>query len=175
MKKIYLISVLIIMILSFAVVNAEINEFAEAEKLVQDKIPCSELNNLQLESVGDYYMEKMHPGEAHEIMESMMGGEGSESLRQIHIGIAKSFYCGENNALSPGMMNYVLRGGSNGYGMMGNSYYGMMGSYYPYQEFYPFNIFIEFLLIILLIVLIIIVLRKNKSRGKNKKEVRERK
>ena len=96
MKKIYLISVLIIMILSFAVVNAEINEFAEAEKLVQDKIPCSELNNLQLESVGDYYMEKMHPGEAHEIMESMMGGEGSESLRQIHIGIAKSFYCGEN-------------------------------------------------------------------------------
>ena len=50
-------------------------------------------------------MEQMHPGESHKSMEQMMDGEGSETLRQTHIAMAKRFYCNERAAGMKGMMN----------------------------------------------------------------------
>src|SRR3989338_359453 len=99
-------------------------EFAQAEELIQSKISCSEATDQQLEIIGDYYMEQMHPGELHEIMDKRMGGEGSESLQQVHITIAKSFYCGEG-MMNSGMMSVMM--GRSGSGMMG--YGGMMNNY----------------------------------------------
>ena len=52
-------------------------EFAAAESIISHNTPCSELNDTQLEMIGDYYMEQIHPGEQHEYMDAMMGGEGS--------------------------------------------------------------------------------------------------
>ena len=115
--------------------------FDDAEKIIASKVPCSQLSDEQLESIGDYYMEQMHPGEAHELMDEQMGGEGSESLNQMHISMARSFYCGEKNYMSSGMMNMMMgnqmmgnygstsKGGNNmmyGYGMMGGwpAFYG---------------------------------------------------
>jgi len=90
-------------------VNAHGEEtFAEAEELIKQKIPCENLSDDQLEKIGDYYMEQMHPGEAHEAMDEMMGGEGSESLRQMHIRMAKSFYCGDSDSMSSGMMGMMM-------------------------------------------------------------------
>ncbi len=120
MKKTILI-LGIILLLSLSLISAHGEEvFAEAEELIESKVSCDQLTDEQLEVIGDYYMEQMHPGEAHETMDEMMGGEGSESLRQMHINMARSFYCGEHEAMSSGMMNMMMGRG----GMMGSR--GMM-------------------------------------------------
>ncbi len=112
------------------------DEFDEAINLVQSRVPCSSLADNQLEMIGDYYMEQMHPGSLHEVMDERMGGEGSESLRQVHINIAKSFYCGQSGAMPVSMMNVMTNragGGMMGYNMMGYSSglgYGFTGWIY---------------------------------------------
>ncbi len=108
-------------------------DFTEAKELINSKIACEEISDEQLEMMGDYYMEQMHQGEQHEAMDKMMGGEGSESLKQMHINMAKSLYCGENNEMmTSGMMNMMSSGmmgaGMKGCGMMGNMMNGGMMS-----------------------------------------------
>lgn len=92
----------------------EDDTFQEAKDIIKSKTQCSQLTEEQLKHIGDYSMEQMHPGEAHEVMDKMMGGEGSESLRQMHIALAKRVYCDDTS----GMANY---------GMMGMMMSGMMG------------------------------------------------
>lgn len=74
------------------------------------QLDLSKISDDEWERLGDAVMEAQHPGVAHETMDRMMGGEGSENLRQIHINMGKS-YLGYGN-------------GNYGYGMMGG---GMMG------------------------------------------------
>jgi len=153
MKKTILI--LVIFLLSIVAVLAQENhdsEIEEGKKLVESKTSCDKLSNEQLESIGDYYMEQMHPGESHELMDNMMGGEGSESLKQVHINMAKRLYCNENVYIGYGMM------GSGG--RMNMMSRGMMGSYpasYDYSNYGYWNIFwiLLFVAAIFLIVWII--------------------
>ena len=132
MKKKILI--LVIFLLNIAIVLAQGSHdsgIEEGKKLVESKISCDKLSNEQLESIGDYYMEQMHPGEAHEIMDNMMGGEGSESLKQVHINMAKRLYCNENVYIGYGMM------GSGGMmNMMGRGMMGNYPTYYGYNSFW---------------------------------------
>ena len=161
MKKYFIY--LLIMILGIYFVFADAEEFAEAKKLIDAKTPCSSLNENQLENIGDYLMEQMHPGQAHELMDKMMGGEGSESLRLMHIAMAKRLYCNDiNSSVNYGMMGYGMMGtglgrGTNYGGMMGmmgsNFGYGMMGSGYGLGYWN----FINFLSIVLLLGLIVLV------------------
>ena len=153
MKKIT--SILVIFLLGIVAVLAQENhdgEIEEGKKLVESKMSCDKLSNEQLEAIGDYYMEQMHPGEAHEIMDNMMGGEDSESLKQVHINMARRIYCNENIYIGYGMM------GSGGMmNMMGR---GMMGNYpasYDYSNYGYWNIFWILLLaaVIFLVVWII--------------------
>ena len=153
MKKIT--SILVIFLLGIVAVLAQENhdgEIEEGKKLVESKTSCDKLSNEQLEAIGDYYMEQMHPGESHELMDNMMGGEGSESLKQVHINMAKRLYCNENVYIGYGMM------GSGGrMNMMGR---GLMGGYptsYDYSNYGYWNIFwiVLFAAVILLIVWII--------------------
>ena len=160
---------ILILLFSISFVFADAEDFTEAKKLIDAKTPCSSLNEKQLEIIGDYLMEQIHPGEAHELMDRMMGGEGSESLRLMHIAMAKRLYCNDISGMANyGMMGYGMMGtgfkkgtnyggmigmmGSNfGYGMMGNLGYGMMGQSYGYWSF------INVLSLVLLIGLIILV------------------
>ena len=111
------------------------DDFSQAQALIKSNAPCSQLTDVQLEEMGDYFMEQMHPGELHAIMEDRMGGEGSASLKLAHANLAKTFYCGDNTAMPMNMMNSMMGRSS----MMGsNNYYaqpGGMMSYYSQNNF----------------------------------------
>jgi len=151
--------------------------FKEAEQLIESKIPCSELTEEQLEHIGDYYMEQMHPGEAHEVMDERMGGEGSESLKQMHIAIAKRLYCNDISGMANyGMMDMMMGGGmmsmAMGSGMMGNFGYGMMGNSSYGSGYWSFLNILSLLLLIGLVALvylwIIKLWRDIKTKSKKK-------
>ncbi len=163
MKNAIIYFLVFILSISFAY-SAE--DFTEAKKLIDAKTPCTSLTEDQLEDIGDYLMEQIHPGEVHEIMDRMMGGEGSESLRLMHIAMAKRLYCNDfTDSVNYGMMGYGMMGsglgrninyGNGGMmnmmgGMMGGSFgYGMMGNY----GYWGFWNFLSVVLVIGLIVLV---------------------
>ncbi len=135
MKKAAALPILFLALLTSQVLAQE-PDFGEVKSLIDSGVSCDKVTDEQLEEIGDYYMEQMHPGEAHEIMDNMMGGEGSESLKQVHIKMARRLYCNENLYIGYGMMgggvmpmtaNYY--GSSGGYGMMGQ--YGTAGLLAP--------------------------------------------
>lgn len=106
MKKIF--SVLIVVMLSIFLVFAhgteedELAEIQEGKELVENKVSCDQLNDEQLEAIGEYVMEQMHPGEQHETMHQHMGMDTDEELHdQMHVNMAKMMYCSGNKT---GMM-----------------------------------------------------------------------
>ena len=170
MKKIILIGILGIIFFSFLVVAQEEHDFSKTKQLIDSEISCNELTNEQFEEIGDYYMEQMHPGEAHEYMDEMMGGEGSDSLKQVHINIARRVYCNENVY---GMMSYGMMGG----GMAGNYYYQNPKNNNFYQnsslELQIFFYVLLVLVIIILVLIILLLINKLKKQGGNRKHGRQ--
>ncbi len=161
MRKIILISIFGMLLLSIILVLANEDhesEIEEGRKLVESNISCNELSDEQLEAIGDYLMEQMHPGEAHEMMHEMMGGHDSETTKLMHINMAKGIYCDEDVDMmgcgmmgGEGMMNMK---GSMMQGMMqSNMRQGMMGN----LDYFGYWNFINILYVILLIGLIILV------------------
>jgi hypothetical protein len=153
------------LLFSLTVVLAESNHgeiFEQAEELVNSQITCDELTEMQLEMIGEYYMELMHPGELHEIMDVRFGGEGSESLRLAHVNIGKMQYCGEYNGMMGG--SGISRNSS----MSGsldndfNSDFMMDGS--PSKSYGMFGWIVGLLVTTVLILLIVLLYKK--VRGK---------
>jgi len=139
-KAIFILAIFLLGIVAVLAQESHDSEIEEGRKLVEIQTSCDKLSNEQLEAIGEYYMEQMHPGEAHEIMDNMMGGEGSESLKQVHINMARRLYCNDNV--------YI------GYGMVGR---GMMGSYpasYDYSN-YGYGSILWILLLAAVIFLIV--------------------
>lgn len=103
------------------------------------ELNLSKISNDDWEHLGDAVMELEHPGEAHEVMDRMMGGEGSKLLRQMHINMGKA-YLGYGGNYGPGMMmgrgmigynnniNSYQKGGGDDH-MMGNFGSSPMGIY----------------------------------------------
>ena len=194
MKKVLFIMA-IILLLNLGLVSA-INqqEINTAKSLIDSKTSCKSLSDSQLEIMGEYYMEQMHPGESHELMHQMMGlKEGSEDEEQFHINMAKAIYCGEENVfgsggmMSGGMMGMMM-GGNMGYGMMGNNPFGYGYGYWSFWNIIWSLFWIG--LIILVIWLIykfiikreglhetpIVILKKRFAKGEiNKKQFEEMK
>ena len=160
MKKAFSILIAVLFVLNISFVLADEEEtFAAAEEIIRQKIPCDILTEGQLESVGDYYMEQMHPGELHEIMDERIGGEGSESLRLVHINMARSFYCGEYGIMSAGMMNMMM--GRSGFGMMNKINFGgnnMMGNYFGGYGMYGMGFFGWTFMLLILVALILLII-----------------
>lgn len=83
--------------------------FAEAKQIIDANVSCDKLTDHQFEALGEYYMEQMHPGEAHERMDRMMRNMmGEEGLRRMHINMGKRMYCG---GMGGGMMGDGMMGG----------------------------------------------------------------
>lgn len=123
--------------------------------LNQEDMSCAAVTDEQFERLGDTYMSVLHPDEAqHEAMDAMMGGEGSDSLRQAHINMGRS-YLGcwsdyDSYPLSMPMMGWNGMMGNGSYGPDFNSFnqHSMMG--------YGFGGFGGSLLMVLFWILIII-------------------
>jgi len=90
------------------------------------KIDCSKVTDNQFEKLGDSYMGIMLPNEnQHQVMDNMMGGEGSQSLTQAHINMGRSYLgCWSNYNSGPVFMP-MMGGVIGNYGSYGNN--GMMG------------------------------------------------
>jgi len=83
-----------------------------------------------------------------------MGGEGSESLRQMHINMGLSFYCGEHKAMSGGMMNMMMGGN-----MMGGDS-GMMSGYSVYNNNRNFNWLFSVALVLVIVLLTVLIIKQ---------------
>lgn len=86
-------------------------------------IDCDDVSDAQFEELGDAVMQAMvGDDEQHEVMDNMMGGEGSQSLENIHIAMGQRYLgCAEGQFGTMGMMG----------GMM-----SMMGSGFPLNSRY---------------------------------------
>lgn len=135
-------------------VVSESDHGESVEGVLQDLITqqsVSTVQDLNLDKIseddwarlGDAVMELQHPGEAHEAMDRMMGGEGSESLRQMHINMGRAYldYDSENSYYGPGMMANNMMAYGNYHAPMSN----MMG--YGYSGYGIFNFIIKILAI----------------------------
>jgi|SRR3989344_1163278 len=163
MKKIISFSILVLTLSIASVYAVTQDELNQAKTLIDSNISCNNLTNDQLEIIGEYNMEQMMPGEAHERAHQMMGlTESSDAEEQFHINMAKRIYCGEN--VGSGMM---------GGGMMENYYYQNQQNSNSYQNnFIGFQIFsyVLFTLVIVILVLIMLLLiNKLKKQGGNNK------
>lgn len=91
------------------------DNFAEGKELVDGKVPCDAMNESQLEIVGEYMMEQMHPGDSHEMMHQMMGmNEGEEDEEEFHRMIAQKMYCNAFDGSMKGMMGMMGKPGMDG-------------------------------------------------------------
>jgi hypothetical protein len=126
------------------------SDFSDVQSLIDNPVDCSQLSESQLERLGEYFMELRHPGEAHEIMDDMMGGEGSESLKQAHIRMGEAFYCN-----SAGMVTSMMGGGMMGF----DTDAGMMNGYGMMQGF-GFSYVLAGTIIALLVIIILLLLRR---------------
>ncbi|MEW6721768.1 MAG: SHOCT domain-containing protein [Candidatus Micrarchaeota archaeon] len=171
--------VMILVLVSFAFATIDSSELSAARQIIGSNVSCDELSEDQLELLGEYYMEQMHPGEQHEVMDRMMGGEGSESLRLQHIQMAEVFYCGrtDTNVTYGGMMAMMpmfYRGwmpGAGGWGPAAGG--GMMGYGYDMMGGYGWVFgFVFWVLVLVALVLLIFWLYRNiAGRPQNAEEV----
>lgn len=89
-------------------------------------VNCTDLGEEDFELLGDKVMETYHPGSEHEVMDRMMGGEGSESLKQMHINMGKSYLsCYSESGKEVRNMGYMMGGNINGWS--GSSMMGGVG------------------------------------------------
>ena len=103
-------------------------------------------------------MEQMHPGAAHEAMDAVLGGEGSDSLKAVHVSMGKSYLrCFNGSSISspmgPGMMGPWMMQWATG-----------PGSYWQ-NPFYLDNLFL-WVLLVASIALNIYLLFKRKDEKK---------
>lgn len=98
-----------------------LQEIRDKQGLVPDEaIDPRKVSDEELEELGEAVMGIMHPDpRQHELMDQMMGGEGSRSLKSAHISMGYNYLAGNTGDPLSGMMGRGMMGGMMGQGMMG--------------------------------------------------------
>ena len=111
-----------------------------------DQIDCAQVSFLDFADLGDAVMERMiGDHELHEQMDSMMGGEGSQSLLNMHTAIGRNWLGCENSF--QGMMG----------GMMTPTMMRMIVHYYPaYYSNYDYLLILTVVGWVLFVILAIL-------------------
>src|SRR3989338_127984 len=123
MKMIAVLVFLMMAVAPMAVAHITEEEITEVKAILEAKTACSALSDEQLELMGEYFMEQMHPGELHELMHERMGlVEGTEEEEQFHINMAKNWYCGDGTGMMGRGMMFNTKIGDTSQG--GNMMYG---------------------------------------------------
>ncbi|MDP3882790.1 MAG: hypothetical protein Q8Q48_01910, partial [Candidatus Staskawiczbacteria bacterium] len=100
------------------------------------QIKCENVSEQNFEELGDAVMGLMQPDEQqHELMDQMMGGEGSESLRAAHIYMGKQYLGCVSGVSGSGMMGGGMMGGNIGMMGYGLNYQNMMGGFSTFSWF----------------------------------------
>ncbi|MEM2138170.1 MAG: hypothetical protein QW568_03725 [Candidatus Anstonellaceae archaeon] len=161
----YALFVLLVVFGGLAFATMDAAEQAAAKQLTDSNASCGSLSDSQLELIGEYYMEQMHPGQAHDLMHRMMGlAENSTQEKAFHISLAKTMYCEQGSGVGMMGMMPMMMGGYYGAGMMGRGImgYGTTGSLpggfagYGYAPQFGWSLS-DVLVVILLIGLIVLV------------------
>lgn len=141
--------------LSLEDVLSEIMSAQAVDKVTS--ISCQKVSDEQFEKLGEIAMSVIHPNEQqHETMDQMMGGEGSQSLKAMHIVMGENYLGCGTGAMGGGMM-----GGNNMMSMMGNwsNNNSMMSGWWGWSGWF-FMIFFWVLLILGVIALIKWIVKK---------------
>jgi len=131
------------------------------------QLDCTKIFDAEFEELGDAVMERMAGShELHEQMDAMMGGEGSKSLRQMHIAMGENWLGCRTGADFQGMMSGGMMSG----GMM-PMMMRMMGNYYPayfagYNTLLTFGIVGWVLFAVLLVSIAFVLTGKIKIQAK---------
>ncbi|MBI4010197.1 MAG: hypothetical protein HY361_03345 [Candidatus Aenigmarchaeota archaeon] len=141
-------------------VEEVVNEIVAKQNMASiDEIDCNKISGADFEQLGDALMERMVGShELHEQMDDMMGGEGSESLKQMHIAMGRNWLGCSGLQGMMGMMPMMMR---------------MMGNYYPayytgYNTLLGFSIVGWVLSAISIILLVFVVTGKIKVQKRRK-------
>jgi len=112
-------------------VNDILSQIKQSQNVSRNAdIKCDKVTDDQFEKLGDAVTNVMQPDEnQHKLMDQMMGGEGSASLKAAFITMGQRYLgCGTYGNGTP-MMGFGMMGGGGGYG------YGMMnGNYGNYSS-----------------------------------------
>ena len=138
-------------------------ELEEGKALVEAEADCATLDDEQLEAIGEYIMEVIHPGDAHDAMHVMMGiEEGTEEHELFHIALAQRMYCGSGSyGYGMGMMYGGMM--SAGYGMMGwqntDYTYTCMNGYCGSASWNIASLLYLFLLLALVVLAVLVIIK----------------
>lgn len=116
-------------------ISAALQDIYSSQSIsAQSQVICAQVTDTQFEKLGDAVMGYGITEQQHAVMENMMGGEGSATLKQAHINLGRSYLgCWSNYRSGPvtmPMMGYFYGSSTPTTYGQNNSYsgpWGMMG------------------------------------------------